>query len=106
MGCAARLTRSVGSMFARMTTRRAPGGLSHPVANSGASLAGLWYGAAAALVLLSGCGTTRMTDTQRTATEQLLISNAIDQSVSRIDVSALAGKRVFLDAQYLDGTVD
>jgi hypothetical protein len=56
--------------------------------------------------VLLGCGTTRMTDTQRTATEQLLISNAIDQAVSRIDVRPLAGKRVFLDAQYLDGTVD
>jgi hypothetical protein len=65
-----------------------------------------WAGSTAALALLAGCGTTRMTDTQRTATEQLLISNAIDQAVSRIDVRPLAGRRVFLDPQYLDGTVD
>ena len=53
-----------------------------------------------------GCGTTRMTDTQRTATEQLLISNAVDQAVEQIDFHPLAGKPVYFDAQYLDGTVD
>jgi hypothetical protein len=58
------------------------------------------------LALLVGCGTTRMTDTQRTATEQLLISNAVDQAVSQIDFRPLAGKPVFFDSQYLDGTVD
>jgi hypothetical protein len=56
--------------------------------------------------VLIGCGTTRMSDTQRTATEQLLISNAVDQAVSQIDFRPLAGKRVYFDAQYLDGTVD
>jgi hypothetical protein len=65
---------------------------------------------AAVLALLpavgAGCGTTRMTDSSRTATEQLLISNAIDQSVSRLDFRMLAGQKVFFDAQYLDGTVD
>jgi hypothetical protein len=61
---------------------------------------------AAALAAGIGCGTTRMTDTQRTATEQLLVSNAIDQVVSECDFSALTGKTVYLDTQYLDGTVD
>lgn len=56
--------------------------------------------------LFAGCGTTRMTDTQRTATEQLLVSNAVDQAVSQMDVSSLAGKTVYFDAQYLDGVVD
>jgi hypothetical protein len=54
----------------------------------------------------AGCGTTRMTDTQRTATEQLLVSNAIDQAVSQLGIQDLAGKPVFFDAQYLDGVVD
>jgi len=58
------------------------------------------------VALASGCGTTRMTDTQRTATEQLLVSHAVDGAVSHLDFSALAGKTVFFDAQYLDGTVD
>src|SRR6516225_2644969 len=55
---------------------------------------------------LLGCGTTRMSDTQRTATEQLLISNAIDQAVSQVDFRPLAGKSVYFDPQYLEGTVD
>jgi hypothetical protein len=53
-----------------------------------------------------GCGTTRMTDTQRAATEMLLVSQAVDNAIAQIDCSALAGKEVFLDTQYLDGTVD
>jgi hypothetical protein len=58
------------------------------------------------LGLAAGCGTTRMTDSTRTATEQLLISNAVDRSVSQFDFTGLAGKKVYFDAQYLDGTVD
>jgi hypothetical protein len=53
-----------------------------------------------------GCGTTRVTNTQRTATEQLLVSNAIDQSVSQLDFRMLAGKPVYFDAQYLGGSID
>lgn len=58
------------------------------------------------LSLVSGCGTTRVSDTARTATEQLLISHSIDDTVSRLDFSVLAGKRVYLDPQYLDGITD
>src|SRR5947209_7367629 len=61
---------------------------------------------AGVLGLAAGCGTTRMTDTQRTATEQLLVSNAIDQAVSELDFRELAGKTVFFDPQYLEGVVD
>lgn len=50
------------------------------------------------LVLLSlGCGTT----TKRVATEQLLLSNAIDEAVAKIDFSNLSGQRVFIDSTYL-----
>jgi len=62
--------------------------------------------AIAVLTLATGCGTTRMTDTQRTATEQLLISNAVDQTVSQLDLRFLSGKTVFLDAQFLDSVTD
>jgi hypothetical protein len=58
--------------------------------------------AAALLGLALGCGTTRVTDTRRSATEQLLISNAIDRSVSQLDFRPLAGKPVFLDESHLD----
>lgn len=60
----------------------------------------------AAVGLAAGCGTTRLTDTQRTATEQLLVSNAIDEAVSELDFNPLAGQMVYFDSQYIDGTVD
>lgn len=53
-----------------------------------------------------GCGTTRWSDTSRTATEQLLLSDAMDRAVSRLDFRALAGRRVFLDTKYLEGITD
>lgn len=48
-------------------------------------------------LLTFGCGTT----TKRVATEQLLISSAIDEAVAKIDFSSLSGQRVFIDATYL-----
>ena len=48
-------------------------------------------------VLLAGCGTTK---SQR-ATEQLLMSDAVDRSVASIDFRPLVGKRVYLDTTYL-----
>jgi hypothetical protein len=54
----------------------------------------------------AGCGTTRWSDTQRTATEQLLISDAIDRSVSKIDFSVVTGKNVYLDNTYIKQTLD
>jgi hypothetical protein len=56
--------------------------------------------------LLAGCGTTRFTDTTRTATEQLLVSAAVDEAVTQIDFQVMAGKKVFFDDQYLDRASD
>jgi hypothetical protein len=53
-----------------------------------------------------GCGTTRMTDTTRAASEMLLVSAAVDNAIAEINCTALKGQSVFLDVQYLDGTVD
>lgn len=63
-------------------------------------------GALLLLAAAAGCGTTRVTDTTRTATEQLLISHSIDETVSRLDFRVLTGKKVFLDEQYLNGVTD
>ncbi len=49
------------------------------------------------LLLQSGCGTT----TNRIGTEQLLISDAVDKAVDRIDFSALTGVKVYLDSRYI-----
>jgi hypothetical protein len=65
--------------------------------------------AAAVLVasaLAAGCGTTRSSDTIRTASEQLLISDAIDRAVQSIDLKTLAGQSVFLDDSRLGEVVD
>ena len=56
--------------------------------------------------LLAGCGTSKWTDTGRTATEQLLISDAMDRAVSRLDFRALAGKKVFLDNDAIKKATD
>ena len=58
------------------------------------------------LACLAGCGSTRSTDTSRTATEQLLISDSIDRSVEQINFRPLAGRTVYLDETYLTGIVD
>jgi hypothetical protein len=62
--------------------------------------------ASIALAAAGGCGTTRWSDTRRTATEQLLVSDAIERAVDRIDLSPLAGRRIFLDVAFLDDLDD
>ena len=88
----------------RATLRQAQGRQRHAPRSSPRLRVGLaWL---CVLVSLAGCGTTRWTDTKRTATEQMLISDAIDRAVSRIDFRILAGKDVYLDTSFLGETVD
>ena len=63
-------------------------------------------GAVTLALATAGCGSTRMTDTQRAGSEMRLVSQAIDRAVLQLDFAELQGKTVFLDTQYLDGTVD
>jgi hypothetical protein len=56
--------------------------------------------------LLTGCGTTKMTNSPRAASEMLLISQAVDYSVAKLDFRPLAGQPVFLETLALDGVVD
>ena len=62
--------------------------------------AGLFF--ALVLTLTLGCTTARQTNTARTAREQLLISNAVDQALAKIDFAAFQGSKVFLDDKYLE----
>ncbi len=55
-----------------------------------------------ALLLITGCASTSTSNTARTSVEQLLISNAIDQSLDKVDFHPFAGKTVFLDESYLE----
>ncbi len=47
--------------------------------------------------LAVGCGTTN----QRTGTEQMLMSDAVDMSISRMDFRPLAGRKAFLDTAFI-----
>jgi hypothetical protein len=68
---------------------------------------GRWqYVVCCALVGAAGCGTTKWSDSPRTATEQLLISDAVDRAISEIDFSALADKGVYLDTRFIATTLD
>jgi hypothetical protein len=51
-----------------------------------------------------GCTSTKQSNTARTAREQLLVSQAVDQSLAKIDFSGLSGQKIFLDEKYLECT--
>ncbi len=55
-----------------------------------------------ALLVGSGCTTARQSDTARTAREQLLISNAVDQALAKVDFAAFQGQTVLVEEKYLD----
>ena len=61
---------------------------------------------AIATATTAGCGTTRTSATSRTATEQLLLSDAIDRAVTQVNFRALAGQNVYLDDTALGTVVD
>jgi len=62
--------------------------------------------ALAVLMAVAGCGTTRMSDSKRTATEQLLVSEAVERAVMRIDMRPLAGYSVYLETTSMDEVDD
>ncbi|MEL6898718.1 MAG: DUF6655 family protein [Planctomycetota bacterium] len=49
------------------------------------------------LVMIAGCGTTKL----QQATDQLVLSEAVDRSVQAIDFRPLSGQRVYLDPTYI-----
>jgi hypothetical protein len=51
----------------------------------------------ALVALLTGCGATK---SQR-ATEQLLVSDAVDRAIGKLDFRDLSGRKVFFDTQYV-----
>ncbi|MBX3426559.1 MAG: hypothetical protein KF688_12830 [Pirellulales bacterium] len=65
-----------------------------------------WCAVAATLVLAAGCGSTRTSNTMRTATEQLLISDAVDRAVQQIDFTPLAGQSIYFEERQLAEVVD
>ncbi len=60
------------------------------------------FAGAAALALGAGCVATRSSEPKRTAVEQLLISQAADNALGEMNVTSLAGKKVYLDEKYFE----
>lgn len=57
------------------------------------------------LLLAGGCSSTRrVTDPDRTATEQFLLSTAASRAVEKLSVEGLRGRKVFVDTQYFAGS--
>ena len=49
------------------------------------------------LLLAGGCGAA----IQRNGTEQLLLSDSVDRAIDQLDLSPLAGRKVYLDTEYM-----
>jgi hypothetical protein len=56
------------------------------------------------VLLLSslGCASSSTSNTARTSTEQLLVANAVDQALDKVNFASFGGHRVFLQDKYLD----
>jgi len=57
-----------------------------------------------AALALSGCTISRETEPKETATEELLISTAIDRMVDALQVHVPPGTKAYVDGTYFDGT--
>jgi len=54
------------------------------------------------VVCVTGCASTATSNTARTAKEQMLLSNAVDQSLDKVDFTPLYDQKVFLEEKYLE----
>lgn len=55
-----------------------------------------------AVMVCCGCTSTKTTNTARSSTEQMLVSNAVDQALDKVDFQPFADHAVFLDEKYVD----
>jgi hypothetical protein len=59
----------------------------------------LWC-ATMGLIVLCGCATQRVTNPERTATEQFLLSQAVTEAIGPLSFDVLHGRRVYIDDRY------
>jgi hypothetical protein len=57
-------------------------------------------------LIAAGCGTVRTTGTTRTGTEQLLLTNAWDTALQKVDFRPLTGVPVYLDTANINASID
>src|SRR3954465_13272191 len=55
----------------------------------------------AGVISTTGCGTVKTTGTARTGTEQLLLTNAWDSALQKVDFRPLTGVPVYLDSTHV-----
>jgi hypothetical protein len=55
-----------------------------------------------AVLVSGGCTSLKTTNTARSSTEQLLVSNAVDQALDKVDFRPFSGHAVYLDEKYVD----
>jgi hypothetical protein len=55
-----------------------------------------------ACTCFTGCASTVTSNTARTAKEQMLLSDAVEKSLSKVDFSPLRNQQVFVDEKYLE----
>ena len=53
--------------------------------------------------IAGGCAAPLVTEPARSATEQLMLSTAADLAVEKMDLAALAGRRVYVDSASFEG---
>ena len=58
------------------------------------------------MCVMSGCSAPRITETGRTAVEQFLLSTVVERGIGSADFSDLAGRKAFLEYDYLAPQVD
>ena len=56
------------------------------------------------MLALGACTSMRETSPQRTATEQLLISTAVDRAIAQVNLEIPEGTKVFVDSEQLEGS--
>jgi hypothetical protein len=54
------------------------------------------------LTAATGCASTLTSNTARTAREQMLLSNAVDRSLNKVDFTPLYGQKVYVEEKYLE----
>jgi hypothetical protein len=57
-------------------------------------------------LLTTGCGTVKTTGTARSGTEQLLLTNAWDSALQKVDFRPLTGVPVYLDTANINASID
>ncbi|MBO5722890.1 MAG: hypothetical protein J6S19_07220 [Lentisphaeria bacterium] len=72
----------------------------------GKTVWGVLFASVVAAFVLCGCSAPRTSDTGRTAVEQFLISTVVENGISHADFKPYAGKKIFIEYDYLAPQVD